>query len=310
MASAISGLPNEWLKHAPKPRPLRPGENWNVFLSYRSVNRAWVLNLYDILCQQGCSVFIDQCALKAGDPLIRRLQDALSTSQSGVLVWSRATEDSEWVAREYETLERLATEKKDFIFVPVALDGSKLPAFAGSRIYLDFSSYPDGPNGGELLRLIYALAGRPLSPEAADFALEQDEAAQIAAVKIGAALRNGRPERMGYIARIGLQSGRGAHPAESKRRCDYNSRPRSPALPASRPSKAVIRPGTGAASRGERSGQRATDSWRVVRIRRTGSGDARDLRPHLDGSVCALARHWRPAAVSRSLRRGFRTRTR
>ena len=203
MASAISGLPNEWLKHAPKPRPLRPGENWNVFLSYRSVNRAWVLNLYDILCQQGCSVFIDQCALKAGDPLIRRLQDALSTSQSGVLVWSRATEDSEWVAREYETLERLATEKKDFIFVPVALDGSKLPAFAGSRIYLDFSSYPDGPNGGELLRLLYALAGRPLSPEAADFALEQDEAAQIAAVKIGAALRNGRPERIMELASAG-----------------------------------------------------------------------------------------------------------
>jgi tetratricopeptide (TPR) repeat protein len=203
MASPTPVLPNEWLKHAPTPRPLKPGENWNVFLSYRSVNRAWVLNLYDILRQQGYNVFIDQCALKAGDPLIRRLQDALSTSQSGVLIWSRGTMDSEWVAREYDTLERLATEKKDFIFVPVALDGSKLPAFAGNRIYLDFSSYPDGPNGGELLRLLYALAGQPLSREAADFALDQDEAAQIAAVKIGAALRNGRPERIIELATDG-----------------------------------------------------------------------------------------------------------
>jgi TIR domain/MAP3K TRAFs-binding domain len=203
MASACPSLPNEWLKYAPAPRPLKPGENWNVFLSYRSVNRAWVLNLYDILRQQGYKVFIDQCVLKAGDPLLRRLQDALATSQSGVLIWSRATADSEWVAREYDTLERLTTEKKDFLFIPVALDGSKLPVFAGNRIYLDFSSYPDGPNGGELLRLLYALTGQPLSAEAVDFALEQDEAAQIAAVKIGAALRNGRPERIVELTSAG-----------------------------------------------------------------------------------------------------------
>ena len=57
-------------------------------------------------------------------------------------------------------------EKKDFQFVPIALDGSKLPLFQANRIYLDFSSYPDGPNGGELLRgpeeaEIRALAVRP-----------------------------------------------------------------------------------------------------------------------------------------------------
>jgi tetratricopeptide (TPR) repeat protein len=198
-----SSLPNEWLKHAPPPRPLGPGDKWNVFLSYRSVNRPWVLNLYDILRQQGQQVFIDQCVLKPGDPLIKRLQDALKTSQAGMLIWSRSTSDSEWVAREYETLETLSTEKTGFHFVPVALDGSKLPLFASNRIYLDFSSYPDGPNGGELLRLLCALAGQPLSREAAQFALEQDEAAQIAAVMIGAAVRNGRPDRVVQIAQQG-----------------------------------------------------------------------------------------------------------
>src|SRR3954469_4674987 len=88
-------LPNEWLKYAPPPRPLGPGENWNVFLSYRSVNRPWVLNLYDVLRQQGQKVFIDQCVLLPGDPLILRLQDALNTSQAGVLIWSKATGDSD-----------------------------------------------------------------------------------------------------------------------------------------------------------------------------------------------------------------------
>src|SRR5689334_16381473 len=71
MSSPSPTLPNEWLKYAPPPRALGPNDKWNVFLSYRSVNRSWVLNLYDILRQQGQTVFIDQCVLTAGDPLIK-----------------------------------------------------------------------------------------------------------------------------------------------------------------------------------------------------------------------------------------------
>ncbi len=187
---------NEWSRFAPPPRPLTGDDKWNVFLSYRSVNRAWVLNLYDVLCQQGHAVFIDQCALKAGDELIDRLEEALETSQSGVLIYSQATADSAWVKKEYQTLERLATDKPGFQFVPVRLDNSKLPLFAASRIFLDFSSYPDGPNGGELLRLLHALAGIPLSREAARFALEQDDAAQKAVNQIASAIQNGYPDRL------------------------------------------------------------------------------------------------------------------
>ncbi len=51
---AVAG---EWLKYAPKPRELGGTDKWNVFLSYRSVNRAWVLNLYDVLRELGHKVF-------------------------------------------------------------------------------------------------------------------------------------------------------------------------------------------------------------------------------------------------------------
>jgi tetratricopeptide (TPR) repeat protein len=189
-------MPSEWSKLAPPPRTLTGKDQWNVFLSYRSVNRPWVLNLYDVLTQHGHKVFIDQCVLKPGDQLIKRLQDALMTSQSGILIWSSATADSEWVEREYEVLERLATEKPGFQFVPLRLDKSEVPLFARSRVFLDFSSYPDGPNGGELLRLLHALLGQPLSHEAARFALEQDETTKAAGAKIGAAIRNGDPDRL------------------------------------------------------------------------------------------------------------------
>ena len=189
-------LPAEWIKFAPKPRELTGGDQWNVFLSYRSINRAWVLNLYDVLRGLEHKVFLDQCVLKVGDPLIKGLQNALSTSQAGVLIWSSATRDSEWVEREFEVLEKQATEKKGFQFVPVKLDASKLPPFSERRIFLDFSSYPDGPNGGELLRLLHAVVGKPLSKEAAEFANEQDEAAMVAAARIGAAVKNKLPERL------------------------------------------------------------------------------------------------------------------
>jgi tetratricopeptide (TPR) repeat protein len=188
------GSSEQWLKLAPKPRPLAAGEKWNVFLSYRSVNRNWVLTLYDVLRQQGFEVFLDQVVLTGGDQLIRVLEDGLEQSQAGVLVWSSATAESEWVRREYETLERQSRERKGFCFVPVRLDSAQLPAFARSRVFLDFSSYPDGPNGGELLRLLHSITGRPLSPEAANFAAEQDADAQRQANEIGAAVRNRDPE--------------------------------------------------------------------------------------------------------------------
>jgi hypothetical protein len=76
----------------------------------------------------------------------------------------------------------------------VVLDRTKLPSFAADRVFLDFSTYPDGPNGGELLRLLHGITGRPLSPEAAHFAAEQDAVAKQQADEIGAAVRNKDPE--------------------------------------------------------------------------------------------------------------------
>jgi len=186
----------EWTRLAPKPKEVELPDKWNVFLSYRSVNRTWVLNLYDVLRQHGYRVFLDQCVLKPGDELILELQDALRTSQTGILVWSEYTKDSTWVLREYQVMERQADRKPEFNFVPVTLDNSELPDFAANRIYVNFNSYPDGPNGGELLRLLHALVGQPLTEEAAHFANRQDVASKAAANKIEAAIANGDSEHL------------------------------------------------------------------------------------------------------------------
>ncbi|MDQ6888934.1 MAG: toll/interleukin-1 receptor domain-containing protein [Bacteroidota bacterium] len=140
-------LLKKWIELAPKPGELNNGDLWNVFLSYRSVNRSWVLNLYDVLKQLGHKIFLDQYELKAGDQLINKLEEALSKSEAGILIWSTETADSDWVQREYQALERMSKQKAGFQFIPVKLDKANLPLFANSRIFLDFATYPDVPNG-------------------------------------------------------------------------------------------------------------------------------------------------------------------
>lgn len=184
------------LKFAPKPVPLINGNIWNVFLSYRSINRTWVLNLYDILIELGHKVFLDQYVIKPGDILIEKLEDALAKSQTGILIWSNEARDSDWVKKEYYTLEKKATNESDFNFIPVRVNHASLPLFADNRIFVDFSAYPDGPNGGDLIRLLHAIVGKPLTPEGVKFSNDLDESSEMAFAQVNASIRNGRWERL------------------------------------------------------------------------------------------------------------------
>jgi len=189
-------IPKEWLQHLPQPNPIAAGKKWNVFLSYRSVNRGWVLNLYDVLTELGFKVFLDQYVLKPGDSLAQILEDGLEKSQAGILIWSTTAADSNWVRNEYDVLLNMATNDAKFRFVPIRIDRTKLPPFANTKLFLDFSEYPDGPNGGDFLRLVYGILGMEMTNEAVHFAWEQDEAAGIANAQIIAAIRNGMPKRL------------------------------------------------------------------------------------------------------------------
>jgi tetratricopeptide (TPR) repeat protein len=181
---------NDWLKFAPTPPALGPNFTWHVFLSYRSVNRVWVVNLYDVLREHGFEVFLDQAKIVAGNQLIETLEEALTKSRAGVLVWSTAASDSTWVKREYQVMETRADDG-EFAFVPIRLNAVALPPFASLRVFLDFAQYPDGPNGGELLRLLYAICGEQMPDDAVRFATEQDDAARRFSAQLKAAVHNG-----------------------------------------------------------------------------------------------------------------------
>src|SRR5262245_31470103 len=118
----------KWLELAPKPPAVAAGSQWHVFISYRSINRSWVLHLYDALRSARFDVFLDQLEIAAGDSLTSRLNDALKRSQSGVIVWSTSFEDSEWCLSEYAAMEALRKDKaRKFRFVVAKLGTAELP---------------------------------------------------------------------------------------------------------------------------------------------------------------------------------------
>ena len=134
---------------------------------------------------------MDQKELVSGGKLRQALEGAFEASTGGVLIWSRAAVDSEWVRDEYDAMQDRVKDGDGFCFVPIKLDDAALPTFAKSQLFVDFEAYPDGPNGGELLHLLHGLVGKPLSDEAMRFAEDLSEEAREAEAEVTAAISTG-----------------------------------------------------------------------------------------------------------------------
>jgi hypothetical protein len=168
-------MAENWTDLAPAPPPFTQGKNWHVFVSYRSVNRPWVLTLYDVLNGLGYKAFLDQYVLTAAAPLAISLGEALDASQSAILVWTGKYEDSEWCKEEFAKLEVMQNAKKGFRYVIGRVDESEITGLAATKLWIDFSKQPEGPRGSGLLSLLYGLQGQPLPPAAVKLTAKVDE---------------------------------------------------------------------------------------------------------------------------------------
>lgn len=185
------------------PRGPLKGSNdrWDVFLSYRSINRPWVLRLYDTLRFLDYEVFMDQFVLATHEGLQRQLETGLSRSATGILIWSHRSEDSQWCRYEYDAMRSLEESKAGFRFVVVNVDQAELPLFARTKLWIDFSTQRDGPTGTDLLRLLYGLHGKPLPAQAVALAAEYDDTTRRALARIAAARAAGDAEALIALAR-------------------------------------------------------------------------------------------------------------
>jgi len=197
----MSAALREWLSCAPKPLPLKDSQRWHVFISYRSVNRYWVLELYDILRQLGYSVFLDQYVLSGAAPLALTLGEALDTSAAAILVWSDTFEDSAWCKQEFGKLMQRETTEPEFSYVIAKLDKTVLTGLPAQKIYVDFSDRKEGPGGSDILRVLYGLVKSPLPEKAVKLAAQVDEEISQARISIAAARLNGDFEQLIELAK-------------------------------------------------------------------------------------------------------------
>ena len=176
-------------------------QQWEVFLSYRSVNRPWVLRLYDQLRHLGYEVFMDQFVLTTSGGLNMQLEQPLERSAAAVMIWSSSSEESAWCNDEYTALRTLEKSRRDFRYAVVRVDEVELPLMAQAQLWIDFSAQPDGPTGTGLLRLLHGLHLKPLSDEAVRVAAAYDEAVACALTKVGAARNNGDAQALLELAK-------------------------------------------------------------------------------------------------------------
>jgi len=142
-----------------------------VFLSYSHdspTHKAWVLKLASDLRANGVDATLDQWDLTPGQDLVAYMQQGIVTSDRVLLVCTqsyvtKAEQGAGGVGYERlivtaELVQNIDTRK----FVPLVRDNnakSKVPAFLGPRLYIDFSS--DAEYAAKLEELSRELLGAP-----------------------------------------------------------------------------------------------------------------------------------------------------
>lgn len=101
-------------------------DEYDLFLSYASPDRDWVVSLADRLEALGLRVFIDQREIAAADNFVLRLSDGLAQSRYLVLVLSSNTEGRDWITQEWTAF--MAAHGPMGRLLPVMLDAVDLPA--------------------------------------------------------------------------------------------------------------------------------------------------------------------------------------
>lgn len=84
------------------------GGSYNIFLSHSRRQKPWVRRIVAFLREQGLKVFFDEDSIIPGENIVIALEDAIESSEVLVLVLSRSSVYSNWVA--FETTLRIYSD--------------------------------------------------------------------------------------------------------------------------------------------------------------------------------------------------------
>jgi len=112
---------------------------FNVFISYSTNDIETVDKFRELLNNPIINVFVAEYSVVPGESLNEKIIPAIESCNIFLLLYSKSSQESEWVAKEIE----LAKAKNKFI-LPVMLDEEAvLPAYLGDIKYLPAHAKPE-----------------------------------------------------------------------------------------------------------------------------------------------------------------------
>jgi hypothetical protein len=100
----------------------------HVFLSHNAADKDLARRLGAQMRLNGADVWFDEWEIRAGDSIPGKVNDALETVDTVVLLWSADADRSKWVRAEFETALARGMEDGSLRVIPVLLDDTPLPA--------------------------------------------------------------------------------------------------------------------------------------------------------------------------------------
>lgn len=131
----------------------------DVFISYSREDLERVRSLVALLEKGGLTVFWDQ-EIRKGELWRRKVEDELRAAKCVVVLWSRHSVRSDWVADEAEEGKRRGT------LVPVKIDDVETPLGFGGLQFAAITQWPPSNRHPEVIRVLQAVSeivGKPIS---------------------------------------------------------------------------------------------------------------------------------------------------
>jgi hypothetical protein len=124
----------------------------DIFISYASVDRPFARRLADALEARGWSVWWDHSNLHSGEHFDRMIEEAISTAQAVIVVWSPDSIKSDWVRAEAA---QALDERK---LVPLRINTALLPLRFRNVHTIDLSSWTGETETEPFKRLVEDLS--------------------------------------------------------------------------------------------------------------------------------------------------------
>jgi cold shock CspA family protein len=112
----------------------------NIFISYASEDKKFVLRLVSDLNRAGIDVWVDECQIMPGDSIVEKINGAMETNRYFVPVLSKAFMSKPWPMRELNSAIMKQAKGNEKYIIPIRIENCDLPHLISDLCFADFAS--------------------------------------------------------------------------------------------------------------------------------------------------------------------------